>query len=206
MNKTWKTILCALLAALLCTGLFACAKTPAEKESDSASDGGSQSESREEVPVPKSAVALLEGVWANYTEAQKFAAVGGDAEHITEDAPGAFSIEDTDALDQTLGLPQSAVSYIDDAASLVHMLNANTFTCGVYHLKNADDSVAVAKEISENLATRQWMCGFPEKLVQILCADYLVSFFGDGETCDIFRATLEKTYPDAALLSETPIE
>ena len=44
MNKTMKAILCALLAALLCTGLLACAKTP-DKDSQN-SDSGSGSAKR----------------------------------------------------------------------------------------------------------------------------------------------------------------
>ena len=168
---------------------------------------GAQSES-DAVAMPQSAVALLEKVWASYGENEKFEAVGGDMSeaNMKEDAPGVFSTEDTDALDQTLGYPASAVSYIDGAASLVHMLNANTFTCGAFHLKSVDNSAAAAKAVRENLAQRHWMCGFPEKLVQIQCGEYLVCFFGDGELCDTFRAKLEAAYPDAAFLSETPIE
>ena len=211
MNKTMKAILCALLAALLCTGLLACAKTPEKdtqnSDSGSGSASGAQSES-DAVAMPQSAVALLEKVWASYGENEKFEAVGGDMSeaNMKEDASGVFSTEDTDALDQTLGYPASAVSYIDGAASLVHMLNANTFTCGAFHLKSVDNSAAAAKAVRENLAQRHWMCGFPEKLVQIQCGEYLVCFFGDGELCDTFRAKLEAAYPDAAFLSETPIE
>lgn len=211
MNKTMKAILCALLAALLCTGLLACAKTPEKdtqnSDSGSGSASGAQSES-DAVAMPQSAVALLEKVWASYGENEKFEAVGGDMSeaNMKEDAPGVFSTEDTDALDQTLGYPASAVSYIDGAASLVHMLNANTFTCGAFHLKSVDNSAAAAKAVRENLAQRHWMCGFPEKLVQIQCGEYLVCFFGDGELCDTFRAKLEAAYPDVAFLSETPIE
>lgn len=44
-----------------------------------------------------------------------------------------------------------------DAASLLHMMNANTFTCGAFHVKKSDDVSAFGEE--ENMNT------FKEKLL-----------------------------------------
>ena len=48
------------------------------------------------------------------------------------DAPGKFDISKTEELGITLGLPEDLWDDIDDAASMVHMMNANTFTGAVY--------------------------------------------------------------------------
>ena len=94
----------------------------------------------------KDAKELLTTVWNSYEEDEKFAIAGGDMteENMTEDAPGTFGITDADELDRMLGFPAADAEKIDNAASIMHMMNANTFTCGAYHLKNADDVKIVA--------------------------------------------------------------
>ena len=76
-------------------------------------------------------------------------------ENMTEDAPGTFGITDADELDRMLGFPAADAEKIDNAASIMHMMNANTFTCGAYHLKNADDVKSVAADLKENVMGRQ---------------------------------------------------
>lgn len=69
-------------------------------------------------------------------------AAGGDfnEENMCMDGPGNFGIDDIDALDATLALPADAAELIDNAASLTHMMNANTFTAGAFHLGDAANS------------------------------------------------------------------
>ena len=80
----------------------------------------------------KDAKELLTTVWNSYEEDEKFAIAGGDMteENMTEDAPGTFGITDADELDRMLGFPAADAEKIDNAASIMHMMNANTFTCG----------------------------------------------------------------------------
>ena len=79
-----------------------------------------------------SAKALLDTVWSSYSEDEKFPAAGGDfsEENMTDGAPGAYSVADASELDRVFGLPEADGAQVDDAASLQHMMNANTFTCG----------------------------------------------------------------------------
>lgn len=155
----------------------------------------------------KDAKELLTTVWNSYEEDEKFAIAGGDMteENMTEDAPGTFGITDADELDRMLGFPAADAEKIDNAASIMHMMNANTFTCGAYHLKNADDVKSVAADIKENVMNRQWMCGFPDKLVVISVDDYLVSVFGDEELVNTFKDKLTQTYENAKVISEDGI-
>ena len=155
----------------------------------------------------KDAKELLATVWNSYEEDEKFAIAGGDMteENMTEDAPGTFGIKDADELDRMLGFPAADAEKIDNAASIMHMMNANTFTCGAYHLKNAEDVKTVAADIKENVMNRQWMCGFPDKLVIISVDDYLVSVFGDEELVNTFKDKLTQTYENAKVISEDGI-
>ena len=124
---------------------------------------------------------------------------------MTEDKPGKFELGDGEGIDFELGFPKANIAEIDDAASLVHMMNQNTFTCGVYHVKTAGGAEALASKIKENVLARQWMCGFPEKLVIWTVGDYIISVFGDGELIGTFASNLTKAYGSAKQLLEAPI-
>lgn len=156
----------------------------------------------------ESPTALLTAVWDTYGEDDKFPAMGGggsETQEFVEGAPGKFASESAEMLDYTLGLPAASASKIDDAASLMHMMNANNFTCGAFHVTKSDDVTAVADSLRENIQQRQWMCGFPEKLVVITVDDYVVSAFGYGELIDTFKTRLTDVYKSATVVYEEAI-
>ena len=151
---------------------------------------------------------ILNTVWGSYGDDEKFAAAGGDMseENMTMDGPGKFGLEDADAMDSSLGFPAADIDKIDDAASVMHLLNANTFTCGAYHVKNADDTDSVVSDIKENVMNRQWLCGFPDKLVIVTEGECVVAFFGTNDIADAFRDKLTAAYPTAQIVVDAPIE
>lgn len=188
-----KKILAMFMAVVMMTGFAACG-----------SDGDKEVKDNIESPV-----ALLTAVWDTYGDDEKFAAMGGGGSETAEyvnDAPGKFLTDSSDVLDYTLGLPADSAAKIDDAASLMHMMNANTFTCGAFHVAKSEDVTAVADSLKENILKRQWMCGFPDKLVVITVGDYVVSAFGNGELIDNFKTKLMAVYQSAALAYEENIE
>jgi hypothetical protein len=154
------------------------------------------------------ALALLQKVWAAYPENEKFAAAGGDysEEHMVEDGPGIFGIADAQMLDSTFGVPSGSAGMIDGAASLMHMMNANTFTCGAFHIKSGEDGAAFAQALKDNVLQRHWMCGFPDKVVIYSVGEYIVSAFGDAEIIDTFFSALVSAESSATLLYDEPIE
>lgn len=192
-----KKILALLLAAVMALSLAAC--------SDKGSEGGATSPSGAQTNQPKSALEILEKVWSKYSADEKFPATGGSEKHMKEDMPGKFDVSDAEALDFELGFPKANASEIDDAASLMHMLNQNNFSCGVYHVKDSGNVEALAGKIKENILARQWLCGFPEKLVILTVGDYIVSVFGAGELTDTFVAKLSAEYSSAKQLFDVPI-
>ena len=149
------------------------------------------------------ATELLTTVWGTYEEADMFPIAGGDYENSVMDAPAKFDVSKVEDLDAILGLPQDSASLIDDAASVMHMMNANTFTCGAYHVADAANTQTLADSLKENIMNRQWMCGFPDTLIIVTVGDdYVVSAFGNAEIIETFKTKLQDSYDVAEVLYE----
>ena len=189
-----KKFLTLLLAAAMTLSLAACGS----KNDGNANGGDSQ---------PADALALLNTVWSSYADDDKFAVVGGDYDetNMTEDAPGRFGVEDGDTLDSMLGFPAADADKLTDAASLSHMMNANTFTCGAFHVTSKDDVETVASDLRDAIQSKQWMCGFPDKLVIFTYDQYVVSLYGDEELVNTFRDKFTATYSDSTIAYDEAI-
>lgn len=147
------------------------------------------------VAVAESAVEILEKVWATYGEDEKFFAMGGGYESLVDGAPGALEMTDTESLTYLAYLPESAAGQVDDAATLIHAMNQNTFTCGVFHVADAANVQAVVDALKGNISNAQWMCGFPDKMIiSVVGGDYIVSAFGNAEIMDNFQSKLAAQY------------
>ena len=145
------------------------------------------------------ALTLLNTVWATYSEEEKFPVSGGDYDHPVDDAPGAFDISNADNMDDMLGFPGPSVANLVDAASLMHMMNANTFTCGAFHVTSKADA------LRQNVQNTQWMCGFPDKLVVITMGQFVVSVYGAEDLVNTFRDKLQNCFSSAVVVYDEPI-
>lgn len=182
-----------LLLTVMAISLVACGEKDTANNNDAAKDG----------KQAESALDVLQSTWETYEEENKFAAGGGDSQNMVMDEPGKFDVANTEELNGTLGFPADSAGKIDDAASLMHMMNANTFTAGAYHVTNADDVQGVADALKESIMNRQWLCGFPETLIIVKVNDnYLVSAFGNGEIIENFKTKLTGVYADATVVYE----
>ena len=122
------------------------------------------------------------------------------------DAPGKFDITKTEELNLVLGLPESEAANIEDAASMVHMMNANTFTGAAYRLKDGTDTEQFAEAVKDNILARQWMCGQPDTLVIIDAGGgYVVTAFGEAEIMELFKTNALSALTGAEVIVETPI-
>ena len=190
-----KKIVTLLLAAVMLLALAACGNGGKE----TTANGGDTTASP--AVESKDPLAVLQTVWASYGDDEKFAVAGGDMseENSKMDEPGVFSLENKEELDATLGLSAEAAEKVDSAASLVHMMNANTFTCGALRVKNGDDAAKLAEDLRDAIQNKQWMCGFPDKLVIATLGNYVVSVYGDEKLVNTFRDKLQAAYSDAAI-------
>jgi len=181
-------------------------------KNDTVKDDSLKSEIAEEIAEEKveddivDATSLLKEVWDSYEDANKFAIMGGDYDTMVSDMPGKFDVNNTEALDSLLGYPADYASNIDDGASMIHAMNANTFTSGAFHLADGAQMETVAAAIKDNIMKRQWMCGFPDKLLIVAVSDsYLVSAFGEEANMDYFKQELLDEFDTAKILYEETI-
>lgn len=176
-------------------------ETTPEDEPDSTEGEGDASQ--EDSP----ALAILNTVWGSYSNDEKFPVFGGDLseDSLNMEGPGVYTLGDPEIMDGALGFPAASADLIDGAASLTNMLNANTFTCGAYHLTDASQMDALTETVKNNILARQWMCGFPEKVVIVTVDDCMVAIFGHEEPIDTFIGKLTAAYASAQIVVDEPI-
>ena len=212
-----KKIATILTALALMLSFAACGKT--DKKPDSTSDA-SQTEnttvttepttdtSAPETDAASDPKALLDAIWNNYKEDDKFPAAGGDYDEVNmvDGAPGNVGLADADSVEHLTGFPAASIGEIDAAASLFHMMNGNSFTCGAFRVKEGTDVDALAQSIRDAIQGRRWMCGFPDKIVVATVDNYIVSVFGLEDLVDNFRDTMLAVYPATSVVFDEPIE
>ena len=166
----------------------------------------SMEETGEAAPQYKDALEALNAITGVYKEGELFSLYGGDQENAVMDGPGKFDITKTEELNLVLGLPESEAANIEDAASMVHMMNANTFTGAAYRLKDGTDTEQFAEAVKDNILARQWMCGQPDTLVIIDAGGgYVVTAFGEAEIMELFKTNALSALTGAEVIVETPI-
>lgn len=198
MKNLTKKLCAALLALTMVLSLAACAKDETPNDPDNTPN--------EPELVDSTAISILETVWGAYTDENKFPVWGGDYNTVVEDAPGTMDITDAATVEQFTVLPQDQIEYVDEVASLIHMMNTNSFTAAAFHLTDRSLAADLAEVLRSAVQEKHWMCGFPEQLVIFSVNGCLVSAFGLTDNIDLFSATLMSVYPDAEVLVSEPIQ
>ena len=157
------------------------------------------------VAMPASALEILENVWAKYEDTEKFAVVGGNIEANIMDAPGNYDLTYAENMTWNLLVPADKIANVAEAASMIHMMNANTFTCGVFKIQDisaADFGAAMKEAVLGN----QWMCGFPETLLIRSFGDaYVLVAFGINDAMTPFEQHFTAAYPGWETIASEPI-
>ncbi|MEF2575600.1 MAG: hypothetical protein UIQ90_07295 [Eisenbergiella sp.] len=227
-----KKLIVLLLAASMTASLTACggsstqgstaANTESSVESEIASEtaapeetvteslsetetatGETGTDSSESISSPEAD--LLNSIYTSFAEDQKFPIGGGDSANLVMDAPGAFDITNVEELESSLGFPSSQAANIDGAASMIHMMNANTFTGAAYHLIDGADADAFAEAVKETVLAKQWICGMPDTLVILSADDYIITAYGNAELIENFKTTALSAVSGSEVILETPI-
>lgn len=215
MNK----IIALLLVAVMALSLAACGTTtPAETTGTTAAvettvdttpvETTEAVEDTTPVETTEAAVAaaenaaskVLNNIWALYTEDTKFFAMGGDYNAMVDGAAGVVDLAATDFLNVSLIVPEAEIANIAEAASLLHAMNANTFTGAAYVLAEGADQAAFVAAMQTAIQGNQWMCGFPETLLIAKCDGAIVVAFGNGEVMTVFNTNLTTAYAEAEIL------
>lgn len=186
-----KKIIAMLLTLTALLSLMACA-----------SGNETAPEASENAPAYADSLEIMNLIWDNTPENGKFACFGGNqTENASMDAPGSFDISDADGMTYMLLIPASAQKNIDNAASLVHMMNANTFTGATVHVSGAEVA-DVAEAIKTNVLGNQFMCGFPDQLVIFTTGNYVIYAFGHTEQIDNFKTAVTEQIEGATVYCE----
>lgn len=148
-----------------------------------------------------STVDVLNNVWTTFGENEQFFATGGDMANAVENAPGLYSLDDTEMLSFALHIPADSVEMIDEAASLIHAMNANTFTAAAFHLADSANADSLVTALKDDIMNTQWMCGFPDKLVIFTVNDEYVTYaFGNIDNVENFKTKMTALYGENAVL------
>ncbi len=187
-----KKFLSVVMALTLVLGLTAC--------------GGNTAQETEAAPVenPTSALEILENVWSEYAEEEKFPVIGGSMAAPVDGAPGSYDIADEN-ITYNLLIPAEQLSNVTEAASMIHMMNANSFTCGAYKLADGVTAADFGAAMKEAVLGNQWMCGFPDSLlIKAIGDQYVLVAFGVNDAMNPFETHLADAYPGAeTIASET---
>ena len=170
---------------------------PADKPEDNSPPPAQPDQPTEEAPSPSgNALSILTAVWGTYSEEEKFPA---------GDGPMAMDISTPDNYTYMLTFPAADTGLIDEAAGLVHMMNLNTFTCGAFHAADSKDLSTLAGDLHTAVTGKQWMCGFPDKLVIVTVDQCVLSLYGQEELVNTFRDKLTAAYPAASVVYDEAI-
>ena len=145
--------------------------------------------------IPASALEILETTWGMYAEDEKFAIIGGDMNNPVNDAPGTYDLNNENVT-YSLLIPEEQLENVTEAASMIHMMNANTFTCAVFRMADGVSAADFGKAMQEAIQNNRWMCGFPETLtIQNLSDAYVLVAFGTNDNITVLMNHLTLAYP-----------
>ena len=148
---------------------------------------------------------ILAKIWESYGENERFASYGGTVEHSVTDAPGDLDLSNTEEIVTKYMLPEAQLPNVEEAASLVHLMNSNIFTGVVFRLKEGADLSAVAKAVRTNVQQTRWICGQPDRLLIAQVEGQLLMAFGGTDAMNTFKGKLQAVYQNAAVLYDEAI-
>lgn len=159
-----------------------------------------------QMELPDSALSLLQTVWASYGENDQFPAMGGNynedesKNNHVDNGPGKYDLAD-DGLMSKLMVPEAEKGKITEAASLVHGMMLNNFTCGAYKMAAGANAQVFGQAMYKSITEQRFLCGSPEAiLVVTLGNDYVVAAFGLNELMGTLKNKIVAAYPGAQVL------
>ena len=202
MKKFISLLLCGVLSAGILAG---CGKT--DNQPTTAPTTGTVTEAPAEetkgTASYESAEALLKAVHAAMKE--EFPAAGGDEAHGAEDV-GSFDISAYgDSSQAQILVDDSLVEQVKpEAATLLHMMNTNTFCAAAMQLTDAANGESFAESYKTLVQSHHWMCGFPDTVVVLSLGDYILTAYGYDDLIQDFKTAAQSLGAD--VLVEAPAE
>lgn len=190
-----KKLTSMILIGLLCLGLFAgCGGNTAPTTPSETTHGSTQY---------ATALDLLTAIASGMTE--EFPAAGGDEAHDTEGA-GAYDMGAYgESFQYQILVDQALMDMVKpQAATLMHMMNTNTFCSAVMELQDGKDAETFAKDYQTLVQSNHWMCGFPDTMLVLRQGSFLITAYGADDLIQDFKNSALAL--GAELLVEAPAE
>lgn len=207
MKKFASTLICGALCASLLTACGSAGGSTTNPTTGATNPTAAPTETTasetQTTASYESALALLESVYRGMRE--EFPAAGGDEAHDTE-GPGSFDISTYgESFQYQLLLDDELLGMVKpQAATLLHMMNTNTFCSAAVQLEDAAKADDFAQHYKTIVQSNHWMCGFPDTVVVLSLGDYVLTAYGADDLIQSFKDSAVAL--GAALLVEAPAE
>lgn len=200
-----RPILAFSIAAMTALTLAACSDKKTDESSKKTDKPSSSAAADPAAAAYDDAATVLDTAWAAYPEADKFPVLGGSSDIAMEynGKAGPFTLTMTEEMTSNLKVPQGLLGQVKSAASMINMMNANTFTSAAFEVDG--DIEAFSTALVDSVNNTQWMCGFPETVITVKVGSYLVMAFGNGEIIENFKNAVTTAVDGAVLVHEGPV-
>ena len=145
------------------------------------------------VETYEKAVDVLTAAHVNFDEEMLGYLGGGYGEEVTAGAPGVFPLDDFETVRAVLTFPAEYIELVDEAGSMMHMMNGNLYTSAAFHVADNANMLLIEEAVLDTVKNNQWMCGFPEKLVIGQVENYVVYAYGNVDLVTMFEEGLRAT-------------
>ena len=210
-----KKIIALVIASIMLVSaltLVSCGNkdNPNESTNGTTTEATTTTEKKETPVTPTyvNALDLYNKIWGTYTDDEKFPSGGGDVDHNSYEGPGFFDIEkNKESIKAYTHITDDLLATVkNDAANLIHMMNTNTFSSAIFHLKDAKTAESFAKDYNSAIMGTRWMCGFPDKVMVVSVGEYIIVGFGKADLIDTFKTKCLAADTNAKLLIDANIE
>ena len=207
MKKLTSLILCGALCAGILVG---CGKTDgnttAPSSTAAATEATTEATTEAVATSYESAQALLESIHKAMPDDAEFPAAGGDEAHDNMEGAGEFDISVYgDSFQAQILVDEELTAMVKpQAATMLHMMNTNTFCSAVMQLNDAADAEAFASHYQQIVQSHHWMCGFPDTVVVLRMTDYVITAYGADDLIQAFKTAAQGL--GAEVLVEAPAE
>ena len=195
-----------LLLLLTATMLLSCIACGSNQTGNTENNKETETEKKVEIADAND---ILTKVWDTYeiedTDGNmyndRFALMGGHFDSAVMDMPAKYDLTKTGDLELMYCVPQDVIPMLDDAATLVHLMRASTFTAGAYHVTDVSNVKSVVEGIKTQTLGNQWLGGFPDRhVIAVIDEQYVVAAFGDEKVIENFEQALKEVFGKQAVV------
>lgn len=195
-----------LLLLLTATMLLSCIACGSNQTGNTENNKETETEKKVEIADAND---ILTKVWDTYeiedTDGNmyndRFALMGGHFDSAVMDMPAKYDLTKTGDLELMYCVPQDVIPMLDDAATMVHLMRASTFTAGAYHVTDVSNVKSVVEGIKTQTLGNQWLGGFPDRhVIAVIDEQYVVAAFGDEKVIENFEQALKEVFGKQAVV------